>query len=423
MLRLLLLALLIGPVSATPAAGAPAAAGSRSTVILLSWDGTRWDYPDRGSLPGLERMAREGTRAERLIPVFPTSTFPNHVTLATGAYVERHGIVANSFVDRKRGRYRYAADASWIEAEPIWAAAERQGVRSATYFWVGSESDWHGLRASDRISPFDGSVDEKTKVDQILAWLDRPDARRPRLILSWWHGADEAGHRWGPDSSAVLRALETQDAALQRLLRGLDARDAWPHTTLIVVSDHGMTRVTRRIDLQGALRARGLRAQVEYGGGFGYVALERSERIDEARVLLEALPHLHAWRSDALPAALHARVPGRTGDLTVVADPPFAVLRPPGLGARLLAWLRRILRRPAGMHGYPPDAPDMHAILFALGRGTPRGLRAGPARSLDVAPSIARLLEIDPPSDAQGLPFDWLELDRAAAPGTIPRQP
>ena len=76
-------------------AASPARAGA-PTVILLSWDGTRWDYPDRRKLPALERMAREGVRAERLIPVFPTSTFPNHVSLATGAPVDRHGIGARA---------------------------------------------------------------------------------------------------------------------------------------------------------------------------------------------------------------------------------------------------------------------------------------------------------------------------------------
>lgn len=404
---LLRLALLV---SLGHAAHASPADVSLSTVILLSWDGTRWDYPERASLPGLERMEREGTRAERLIPVFPTSTFPNHVTLATGATVERHGIVANSFVDRERGRYRYSADASWLEAEPIWIAAERQGIRTAVYYWVGSESDWHGRHASDRITPFDASVDEMSKVDQILTWLDRPEARRPRLIMSWWHGADAAGHRSGPDSPAVRRALERQDRALERLLRGLDARDAWPHTTLIVVSDHGMARVTGRIDVLEELRKRGIRAQVRGGGGFAYVKLEQSDQIDEAQALLAASPHLRAWRSDALPAELHARFARRTGDLTVVPDPPYAILHPPTLTARVYLWLRRLLHRPIGVHGYPPDNPDMHAIFFALGRGIPRGLHTGQAHSIDVAPSVARLLEIEPPSDAHGQPFDWLQV-------------
>ena len=59
-------------------------------------------------------------------------------------------------LDQERGRYAYSGDASWIEAEPLWIASERQGVKTATYFWVGSESDWQGLGTSYRMAPFDG---------------------------------------------------------------------------------------------------------------------------------------------------------------------------------------------------------------------------------------------------------------------------
>ena len=213
---------------------------AEAVVILLSWDGVRHDMPDRARTPALDRVAQSGTHAA-LRPVFPTNTFPNHVSLATGTFVDRHGIVGNVFEDRERGRYRYSNDASWIEAEPIWAAAERQGVRAASFFWVGSETDWRGRGASYRRAPFDTKIGEDEKVDQILAWLDLPAAERPGLIVSWWHGADHAGHERGPDHADVVRALERQDVQLLRLLEGLDVRGAWDETTLIIVSDHGMS--------------------------------------------------------------------------------------------------------------------------------------------------------------------------------------
>jgi predicted AlkP superfamily pyrophosphatase or phosphodiesterase len=113
-----------------PAAPAPAPA---PTVILLSLDGVRYDYLDRDELPAFARIAREGLRADALEPVFPSSTFPNHVSLATCAPADRHGIVANTFQDRTRGGFDYSNDASWIEAEPLWVAAERQGERASPH--------------------------------------------------------------------------------------------------------------------------------------------------------------------------------------------------------------------------------------------------------------------------------------------------
>jgi predicted AlkP superfamily pyrophosphatase or phosphodiesterase len=165
-------------------------AGADPLVILLSMDGVRHDYPDRGELPSLERMARDGVRAAALLPVFPSSTFANHVSLATGTHADRHGIVANRFVDPELGEFDYGNDASFIEAEPLWVAAERQGIKAACFFWVGSETDWQGVGASYRRAPFDSSIGEAEKVRQILEWFDKPAAQRPGLIVSWWHGAD-----------------------------------------------------------------------------------------------------------------------------------------------------------------------------------------------------------------------------------------
>ena len=203
------------------ALAAGSAGAAPPTVIVLSWDGVRHDYLERTELPALERVMREGARAERMVPVFPTNTFPNHVALATGTHADRHGIVNNYFVDRERGVYDHSNDASWIQAEPLWVAAERQGVPAAVFFWVGSETDWRGLGASQRMTPFDGDVEESIKVDQILAWLDQPTPQRPRLIMAWWHGADGVGHLKGPDDPGVAQALREQDRELGRLLEGV----------------------------------------------------------------------------------------------------------------------------------------------------------------------------------------------------------
>jgi predicted AlkP superfamily pyrophosphatase or phosphodiesterase len=381
-------------------------------VILLSWDGTRWDYPDRAELPALERMTREGVRAERLIPVFPASTFPNHVALATGAHVDRHGIVANRFWDTERGRYDYSDDASWIEAEPLWIAAERQGVRAAGFLWVGSATDWSGIGATYRVAPFDDDTPESAKVDQILAWLDLPEPERPHLVMSWWRGADSAGHRWGPDHERVARALASQDAELARLLRGLDERDAWGHTTLLVVSDHGMAAVEGAVEVLRPLEAHGIGARIVRGGGFGWVALDDPARLHEALEILNSVDGLSAWASADMPAQLRAYHPRRTGHVAVIPDAPLAILERGGLLARASRAMHGLRGRASGQHGYPPDNPDMHAVFFALGRGIPSDLSLGAVRAIDVAPTVAHLLHIDPPRDAEGEPIPGIGAGR-----------
>jgi len=178
-------------------------------------------------LPAFRAHRDRGCLADRLIPAFPSNTFPNHVTFVTGVSPDRHGIVNNSFDDPVRGRYEYAADPSWIEVEPLWSLVERAGVVTAAYHWVGSEGAWRSGLAPRHWKAFDTATGEVAKVEQILAWLDLPEAReRPRLITSWFHGADGASHRFGPDSEIVAGVLAKQDQALGALLDGLEVRDS-----------------------------------------------------------------------------------------------------------------------------------------------------------------------------------------------------
>jgi predicted AlkP superfamily pyrophosphatase or phosphodiesterase len=390
---------LLGALGALLLAGAVRA--GEPTVILLSLDGTRADYPERTETPAFDRMEREGARGS-LTPVFPSNTFPSHVSLATGTHPDRHGIVGNVFFEPGRGLYRMAADASWIEAEPLWIAAERQGVRSASFFWVGSETDWHGRGASYRITPFDGAAPESRKVDQIVAWLDLPEAERPRLVLSWWHGCDAPGHRRGPDHASITSALRAQDRELGRLLARLDARRAWDDTTLIVTSDHGMAAVSERIDAEARLRKRRIGARVIPGGGYAIVWLDDAERRAEAQAALADLPGVEVHASDALPPELRAAHPRRGGHLFLITAPPRFFSAAPGFAERVYYGAASLLGVRRGMHGYRPDRSDMKAIFFALGRGVPRGEALGELRAIDVAPTAARLLGIEPPAQSEG---------------------
>ncbi|HEY8997137.1 MAG TPA: ectonucleotide pyrophosphatase/phosphodiesterase, partial [Edaphobacter sp.] len=116
-------------------------------VVMVSLDGFRYDYAQKWGATHLLKMAEEGASApEGMIPSFPSLTFPNHYTIATGLYPEHHGIVDNEFLDPKRNyeRYIYSSaeangDGSWFGGVPLWSLAERQGMRSASIFWIGSQ--------------------------------------------------------------------------------------------------------------------------------------------------------------------------------------------------------------------------------------------------------------------------------------------
>src|SRR3990172_4503070 len=217
-------AVLLALICATAPAGA--AGRADATVILISLDGTSPEVGLRG-LAILREGGRRGALARRLVPAFPTHTFPNHVALVTGVHPDRHGIVDNAFLDPERGAYDKEADPSWIEVEPLWSLLEARGITTAAFHWVGSEGPWRSGRAPRHWRRFDPDVAEGEKVEQILAWLfEEPAASRPRLVTAWFHGADHAGHVHGPHPPEVADSLRAQDAALAEPLPGIERRGA-----------------------------------------------------------------------------------------------------------------------------------------------------------------------------------------------------
>ena len=381
------------------------ATAAEPTVILLSFDGT-WPAVVQ-ELPAFRRIATEGAWADRLIPAFPSNTFPNHVTFVTGVSPDRHGIVNNSFDDPVRGRYEYAADPSWIEVEPLWSLVERAGVVTAAYHWVGSEGAWRSGLAPRHWKAFDTATGEVAKVEQILAWLDLPEAReRPRLITSWFHGADGASHRFGPDSEIVAGVLAKQDQALGALLDGLEVRGLTASTTLLVVSDHGMTEAQHTADLAEALRGAGLDATVLGGGGFAQVELrgdaDRGVRVARAVEIARGLG-LEAWPNGQGPPE-YAITNARFGDVVAVAPLGTAIAAQSRIDRLLgLVGLERFAMR--GIHGHRPELPEMGALFGAIGRGVAAGTRPGTVRAVDVAPTVLALLGLPIPEGMEGHPI------------------
>jgi hypothetical protein len=400
--RIRFFVLLVGVVAGS--CGWPLRAFAATTVIVISLDGTRPADLHEARLPALDDLATRGARADRLVPVFPSNTFPNHVSLVTGVSPPVHGIVNNVFLDPQRGLFRYLNDPSWVEVEPIWSIASRHGIVSAAYHWIGSEGPWRTGHGPAHWKEFDADTGEDEKVDQILDWLDIADPeQRPRLITSWFRGADRAAHRSGPGSPEARRTLRSQDRALARLVAGLEERRAFENTVLLVVSDHGMAPVAQVVDLRAAMRASGLDVSVLGGGGVATISTG-----GRAAVAARAAEQVRALGLDALRPGVDSDDPrlrnSRFGDLVVLAPLGTAVSGRPGPPMR-------------GAHGYPPDEPSMGALLIAAGRGIPSGSELGEVRNLDVAPTVLAWLGIGAPPWMEGRPIADLV---GAVPGTDP---
>ncbi len=368
-------------------------------VILMSWDGMRHDYVDKAEYSALKRMEVEGIRT-KLIPTNPSNTFPGHVTLATGAAPAVHGVMDNTMFDLEKGGFSYGSDANWVNAEPVWIAAERQGKKAATYFWVGSETDWRGQRHTYRMAPFDGARPDSEKVKKMIEWMDLPEETRPSLIMAYWRGADDTAHLKGPDHPDVTQIIAEQDAQLMILLKAIDSRDLWDTTTVILTSDHGMTPMTNLIAIKMPLVNASVDAQVVGGSTVKRIFLKNRSQRQSAIETLSKIPNIKIHIADEVPEYL--RFPNRTGDLVITTQAPNALGEYEGFLENLRSYLAPGLGWRTGGHGYDPEHPDMASVFLAMGSDVTPGKKIDRVHQNQVAATVTELLGLEPPLHAEG---------------------
>jgi predicted AlkP superfamily pyrophosphatase or phosphodiesterase len=368
--------------------GANAAAQrAKPYVVLVSLDGFRYDYVKKYSAPNIAGMAARGASApDGMIPSYPSVTFPNHLTLVTGLYPEHHGIVANVFYDPARQqRYAYSdsaavQDGSWYSGVPLWSLAEQNGMRSACYFWPGSEAEIAGKRPSYYLK-FDPLVPNDQRIEQVLTWLRLPAEQRPHFITLYMAEVDGAGHEHGPDSRETADAVKFVDAEVGKLIAGLDALHL--PVDLVVVADHGMeTTRGNWINLDQFADLSHFKTE----GALMYAPSE-SEAAKAFQSLKGASDKFTVYRRADVPAELHYNSNPREGDPIVIATGPYPIrARTPASG--------EMDRQPAvGQHGYDPRVvPSMKALFVATGPDIRAGVTVAPFENVNVYPLIATIL-------------------------------
>lgn len=401
LILLLAVLLVVLTASARAAVGPPLnaplnALGQRDKpyLVLVSIDGFRWDYPSLGDTPALDRMAAAGLKAEALQPVFPTQTFPNHFSIATGLPPAQHGLVGNDFPDERRARwYHYkdrasVQDGDWYRAEPIWVTAARQGMVTAAYYFVGTEAPVGGVRP-DHWHAFDPEVPPEQRVRQVLDWLAEPPASRPHVITLYFEQVDDHSHWSGPGSAESLQAIRDVDRQLGVLLDGIGALPHGDEVYVLVVSDHGNAAYLpdrEPLVLDRLVNLDGVRA-VE-GGPFVHLYFPpgSARRAATARDTINA--HWDCGRAllpkDA-PAAWNVTASRRFPDLIVLADRGCAVLSTPAMGHKITQ----------GDHGWAPEVPEMRGIFYAVGPRIPPGSRTGVLRVTDIHPLMLSILGLE----------------------------
>ncbi len=370
-------------------------------LILVSIDGFRWDYMDLYSTPNLDQIATTGVRAERLLPVFPTLTFPNHYSIATGLYPANHGLVGNEFPDRARNKWyalhdRKAVEDRWFyQGEPIWVTAETQGMVAASFFFVGTEAPIQGVYPS-HWRRFDHDIAGEERVDEILSLLAMPERSRPHLYTLYFEDVDDYTHWFGPGSPESIEAIERVDGYLGRLMRGVQSLPHGNQVNVIVVSDHGQGKyrkdqpafiLSEHVDLAGI-------TSIE-GGCYLFLHFDQDDP-ERARDIVSTVNnswrHGTAYLPSETPKQWHIDDNPRYPEVLLMPDAGFAVLSSPEKAGKVNP----------GDHGWIPEMQEMHGFFIAAGPNIKPGISLGPINNIDIYPFMTAILGLRNPEKIDG---------------------
>ena len=369
------------------------AAGRDTYTVIVSLDGLRWDYLDTYDVPFLNRLAKEGVKAV-VQPSFPSKTFPNHYTLATGLVPDHHGIIANNFWDRERGvefslgNKDTRSKGYYYGGDPVWLTAKRQGVKTATVFWVGSDvavNDDHPNYWRDYQTE---QLDFPDRVDEVIRLLKLPEKDRPHLVMAYFEEPDRSGHNYGPVSLPTRKALEYLDKLLSQMWKRIKKLPIGSQVNLIITGDHGMTSVDpgRFVNIDDYLPQRWVeRACNDYPT---LIYASKPEYIDSIYEALQGVDHIRAWKRGELPAYLNYGNNPNMGDVVVLPDVGWLFAYKPS-------------KKQLGSHGFDHTAADMQVGFRAIGPDFKSGYEKKERfRNVCIYPLLCHLLGVDPsPND------------------------
>ena len=367
---------------------------NENNLILISFDGFRADYLSKTETPNFDILANQGVSTEGLIPVFPSKTFPNHYAIVTGLYSENNGLIGNSMYDPdmglmySMGNREQVENPDWYKGEPIWNTVEKHGKKAGTMFWVGSEAPVQGMRPS-YWKNYDGRMSDSTRIDTVLKWMTLPSEKSIDLGTLYFSFVDSQGHRFGPDSPEVVEAIQQADELVGYLIEQLKAKELWETTNIIIVSDHGMSDVSRErmVILDDYLNV----DDIDIISGSPAVMMNaKNGKLNEIYSSLKANEdHFKVYKKEGIPERYHLKKSGRMPELLLVAEHGYTINTKSYFDKRPTA-------PSGGTHGFDNKDKEMWALFLAEGPAFKKGIKVEAFENIHLYALMAKIMNLEP---------------------------
>uniref|UniRef100_A0A3Q3MPC9 Uncharacterized protein n=1 Tax=Mastacembelus armatus TaxID=205130 RepID=A0A3Q3MPC9_9TELE len=366
----------------------------RQKVLLVSFDGFRWDYDRDVDTPNLDKMAKDGVKALYVTPPYLTITSPAHFTLLTGRYIENHGVIHNMWFNTttnvKMPYYPSQFVNEWWDngTLPIWITAQRQGLKAGSLHFPGTASSYQGHVAMVReVEPplynYKNETAWQENIDKVMGWFTDQDLS---FVSLYFGEPDGTGHKYGPDSPERREMVKQVDRTVGYIRHSVEQHGLTDHLNIIVTSDHGMTTVYRGSLVQEIIlfKIPGFSFHdlsfhlVDYGPS-GMLLPKPGKLETVYKALKGAHPHLHVYKKEEMPEHLHFSKNDRILPIILWADPGYVIS---GFNK--------------GEHGFDNLEMDMKAFFRAVGPAFHKNLVVGPFETVNIYPLMCHILGIQP---------------------------
>jgi len=375
-------------------------AQSKPYVLLVSFDGFRWDYLNRNITPNLDVEIQNGVRASSLRPVFPSKTFPNHLSIITGMYAEHHGIIFNKFEDIETKETYRLGDTSvvrnpdWYKGEAFWTTAEKNDITTASFFWPGSEVNDCSKRPT-YYKKYEHNLPYRKRIDGVVNWLQLPYEKRPHFITLYFHDTDSFGHEFGPNSPEITQSIKRLDTLVGYLNAQLSEIGMKDSLNIIFVSDHGMTE----IDTSRTINVENILSNLDYKlGGASTLAMIEPSKDDYDSIyarLNKNQNHFKLYSKEKMPTYFHFSNNENIYSILLVAELGWSIVND-----KQFAQMSEHSNK--GDHGFDNNNIAMHGIFIAEGPQFKNGYTTGTIWNIDIYPLLCKIFNIAPNPNVDG---------------------
>ncbi|KAM4600393.1 ectonucleotide pyrophosphatase/phosphodiesterase family member 7 [Polymixia lowei] len=388
-------------------AGKPTSHGkTHNKLLVISFDGFRWDYDQDVDTPNFDQLVLDGVKAKYITPPMITMTSPSHFTTITGRWIEDHGVVHNlmfnATTNLKVPLKETLKTSEWWDhgALPLWITAQNQGLKTASFFYPGGAVNYSGQSVNrclvrDQDHQDDNETEWRQNIDTVMNWFSQEEFD---FVTLYYGEPDNVGHAKGPDHPKRKEIIKQIDRTIGYLREAIDRHHLTNRLNVMITSDHGMTTVKKRPDVDEIILKKYLNLlkltsfEILDYGGFGIVT-PRPGKEQEVFEALSKAPNLTVYKKEDLPASFHLAKSDRMTPILIFADLGF------NLNSRVIIYVNK------GDHGFHNGEMDMKTIFRAFGPDFKQNYLSDPFDSIHIYPLMCRLLQIDPAPHNGSLAF------------------